>query len=378
MNEKRSDNSRIRTILVVIVFVVVIGGFFVMSRIITPPDISQSERRPLAKLPALTSESFVSAKYMTDFETWAADSFALRESLRTLRAQTVFRVFRLSDKDGLYIGDSGAGKIDKIREDSWRRSCQKICLLAERIESENIYVAFIPDKSIYAGNWMPGFDLDLANSIFEEEMSGLHRIDLASAIKSEDFYRTDLHVSQTSLSGIMDALGAEMNFEPIVWTYTESAGDFFGVYPGQLALQMHPDIMTYVRQMEPYVDVKYLDPSDGQMKEGSLYDADAFFGVDPYDFFLSGPQPLIVLESSVGPENPFKSDSRRELILFRDSFGSSIAPLFIGAYEKITLVDLRYIDSRLLDEYIDLSADADVLFLYSSQILNNPEVLLIR
>ena len=378
MNEKQTDNSRIRTILVIIVFIVVIGGFFIMSRIITPPDISQSERRPLAKLPVLTSESFVSAKYMADFETWAADSFALRESLRTVRAKTVFRVFRLSDKDGLYIGDSGAGKIDKIREDSWRRSCQKICLLAERIKSENIYVALIPDKSIYAGKWMPGFDLDLANSILEEEMSGYHRIDLASVIKSEDFYQTDLHMSQTSLSGIMDALGAEMNFKPLTWSYVESIGDFFGVYTGQLALPMPPDTMTYVRQMEPYVDVKYLDPSDGQMKGGPLYDTEAFSGVDPYSFFLSGPQPLIVLELYGAPDNPFKSDNGRELILFRDSFGSSIAPLFIGAYQKITMIDLRYIDSRLLDEYVDVSADADVLFLYSSQILNNPDVLLIR
>ena len=83
---------------------------------------------------------------------------------------------------------------------------------------------------------------------------------------------------------------------------------------------------------------------------------------DPYEFFLSGPISLLTME------NP-ATEGSRELILFRDSFGSSIAPLLLDGYSKITLVDIRYIHPDLLGKFIDFQG-CDVLFLYSSLVLN--------
>lgn len=84
--------------------------------------------------------------------------------------------------------------------------------------------------------------------------------------------------------------------------------------------------------------------------------------MDKYDIFLSGPTPLISIENK-------KAQTDKELLLFRDSFGSSIAPLLIENYSKITLIDLRYISNELLEKYIDFN-NQDVLFLYSIQVLN--------
>ena len=55
--------------------------------------------------------------------------------------------------------------------------------------------------------------------------------------------------------------------------------------------------------------------------------------------------------------------------MFRDSFGSSIAPLLVENYKKIILIDLRYISSKILGSYIEFK-DQDVLFLYSTVVLN--------
>ena len=83
--------------------------------------------------------------------------------------------------------------------------------------------------------------------------------------------------------------------------------------------------------------------------------------------FFPVPVPLITIE------NPnYKSD--RELIIFRDSFGSSIAPLLAGGYAKITLVDIRYLRADLLDRFIEFK-NQDVLFLYSTSVLNHSETL---
>ena len=64
-------------------------------------------------------------------------------------------------------------------------------------------------------------------------------------------------------------------------------------------------------------------------------------------------------------------------LIFRDSFGSSIVPLLVPFYKKITLVDLRYINMNLVNNYITFN-NQDVLFLYSTLIVNNSFILKIN
>lgn len=80
-------------------------------------------------------------------------------------------------------------------------------------------------------------------------------------------------------------------------------------------------------------------------------------GNDPYELFLSGSISLLSIE------NP-NAETDRELIVFRDSFGSSLAPLLAEGYAKITLADIRYLPSSQMGKLLDFT-DADVLFLYS-------------
>ena len=83
--------------------------------------------------------------------------------------------------------------------------------------------------------------------------------------------------------------------------------------------------------------------------------------------FLSGSRSLLTIE------NP-NSRTDRELILFRDSFGSAMAPLLLADYAKITLVDLRYIPIDRLDRFLDFHGQ-DVLLLYSIPVLNNSQTI---
>lgn len=89
--------------------------------------------------------------------------------------------------------------------------------------------------------------------------------------------------------------------------------------------------------------------------------------MDGYDVFCAGAQSVVTIESPLA-----KTD--RELILFRDSFGSSLAPLFLEGYRRVTLVDLRYLSSSLLEQFVDFHGQ-DVLFLYSTSLLNSGMLL---
>jgi len=87
------------------------------------------------------------------------------------------------------------------------------------------------------------------------------------------------------------------------------------------------------------------------------------YGKDPYEMFLSGTSALIEIE------NP-NAKSDKELVIFRDSYASSIAPLLVEGYSRVTLVDIRYIQSSFLGNFVEFD-NQDVLFLYSTSLINN-------
>ena len=102
-------------------------------------------------------------------------------------------------------------------------------------------------------------------------------------------------------------------------------------------------------------------------KTGSIYDMTKLDSRDLYDVYLSGAKALLTIE------NP-NAGTGRELVIFRDSFGSSIAPLLLTDYAKVTLVDIRYVQPELLEQYLDFHGQ-DVLFLYSTLVLNSSAAL---
>ena len=64
------------------------------------------------------------------------------------------------------------------------------------------------------------------------------------------------------------------------------------------------------------------------------------------------------------------ADTGKELVVFGDSFARSLLPLMTEGYAKITLIDIRYLPSAYVGNYVTFS-DQDVLFLYSTSVLNN-------
>ena len=73
-------------------------------------------------------------------------------------------------------------------------------------------------------------------------------------------------------------------------------------------------------------------------------------------------------------EENTENKTGRELVVFRDSFASSFVPLLVEGYDKITLIDTRYISPKILSQYIEFN-DQDILFLYSTSIINNSYTL---
>ena len=103
-------------------------------------------------------------------------------------------------------------------------------------------------------------------------------------------------------------------------------------------MNIEPDTLTYLYDNNEKISVTHLEYG-----QKSMYDTEKLTSLDSYDVFLSGPSSYIEIENKSVIDGS-------TLILFRDSFGSSIAPLLTPYYNKIIVVDLRYIDFNIVKE----------------------------
>lgn len=335
-------------------------------------EASRSERRPLEQLPEITAETLLSGSFMTDFEAYTQDQFPLRDEFRTLKA--VFSQYGLMQKDNndIYVADGYAAKlIYPLRENQVQNAAAKLTSLYEtyfKDTNAKVYLAAIPDKGHFLADAHGYLSLDFARmtELLREHTPWAEYIDLTGTLSLESYYRTDTHWRQEALlptaQALADAMGADIAADYETVTVDTP---FYGVYYGQAALPMQPDTLQYLTS-DTLNACTVTNFETG--RTGAVYDLEKLSGTDPYDVFLSGATPLLQVQ------NP-QQDNGRELVVFRDSFGSSIIPLLIEGYETVTIVDTRYIMPAFVGQFVEFSDDADVLFLYSSLLLNESNAL---
>lgn len=345
------------------------GGAWWLLR--APDAVSVSERRPLAGRPKLTAETLMNGEWMDDLEAYSLDQFPLRDAFRTLKARFRLDVFRQKDNNGIFVSNGHVGKQEyPLRERSVIKAADKIDSVTEQYLADTncrVFAAVIRDKNAaFDGSGCPPrMDYERIEALFSESLDSATYLELGNILTLDDFYTTDPHWRQESLTPVLERLGEGMGFayvEPeLTW---HSLSPFYGAYYGQSALPLAPDTLVYGTNAA-------LDACTNTDLEKNtvtpLYQPELIDGMDGYDVFLGGASALQVLENPNGTTG-------RELVLFRDSFGSSIAPLLLTVYDRVTLVDLRYIHPDHLGAFLTFE-DQDVLFLYSTLILNQAEVL---
>ena len=364
-----------KLIVLAVIFFVITAACWVWP----DSEISGAERRKLAQMPQLNVENVMNGSFMSDFENYTLDQFPLRNQLRSLKALAEYNLFQKKDNNNLYEVDGYVAKIlYPYNPNSVSHAAKKFGEIYENFlegNCENIYVSVIPDKGDYLSyeNGYPSFDTNWMATSLHSAMSYAKLIPLYDYMELDDFYKTDSHWRQEELLDVMKVFGSIMDlpYASQLGEMTETVTateDFHGVYYGQSALPL------------PAETIKYLtwDEIDGCKafnfelnKEVEVYQTDKLTDRDPYDFYLGGAAALITVENPAAAQRAEEAgEEPRELILFRDSFGSSIAPLFLADYAKVTLVDIRYMQSSMLDQFIEFGGQ-DVLFLYGASMIND-------
>lgn len=333
-------------------------------------EMSISERRKLQQMPALTAQTILDGRFMTQFETYSQDQFPLRDSFRRLKAVVSYGVVRRLDNNGIYLAQGSAAKLEyPLNEASVEKAVAKFQSIYDRYlkdSSGKIVFSVVPDKSFYLAdaNGYPSMDYEAMFSAFRE-IPWADYVDLTPALSADSYYRTDTHWRQECLLDAAALLAQSLDVDIRAdFTPVKLERPFYGVYYGQAALPMKPDELWVLESDSLYACTTY---NIENRKTAQVYDKEKLSSRDLYDVFLSGPVSVLTVE------NP-AANTEKELIVFRDSFGSSMVPLLIPGYAKVTLVDIRYLPTDKLGEFVEFG-NQDVLFLYSTLVLNQSSML---
>lgn len=353
--------DKTKNILISIIFIFSIILIFILNILAKDKQVSETERRKLATFPEITIQKVLNGDVSDKLEKYTTDQFIARDFFRSIKSFFNFNLYMQKDNNNLFKKDGAIYKMEyPLNENNIIKSTERINNVYERyLKGMNAYYAIIPDKNYYLKNDEHlKVDYNQLKTIMNSKLSNMKYIDIWNSLNLEDYYRTDLHWKQENLQEVVETIQNDMNLEKTNSNYEiNNRGNFYGAYYGQLASKIEPDILYTLTNetLDNCITYNY-----EKQRQGRIYEE--INSSDKYDIYLSGATALISIE------NP-NAKTNKELLLFRDSFGSSIAPLLAENYGKITLIDLRYISSDLIEKYIEFE-DQDVLFLYSSLILN--------
>lgn len=365
--------NQVKNTVVTVIISLFLLVTFLMCIFRQPADISVSERRPLAQLPDFTWEEIVDGTNIDEFEDYTLDQFPLRDTFRSIKAWVQFNIFRQMDNNDIYVVDGTVSKLEyPLKPDMVTYATNHWKTIYEKYLADTdakIYYSVVPDKNYFIAeeNGYPALDYEGMVEQLNGQIDYMTYINIFDCLEIGDYYKTDSHWSQDKILDVADRLASEMGIrEKLSFNFTtHQLSPFYGVYHGQSALSMAPDTITYLTN--DVIEAATVFNFETK-KTTSIYDLEKFNGTDPYDVFLSGAAAYLTIENPNAVEE-------RELIIFRDSFGSSLTPLLIEGYSKITVLDTRYIMSQMLGSVVDFSTADDVLFIYSASIINSSTAL---
>ncbi|MGN0447929.1 MAG: DHHW family protein [Acutalibacteraceae bacterium] len=362
--------TKIKNILIVLMFSLVCFGGSLWLFLAPDKEISQWERRKLQQMPEITLSSLTDGTFMRDFEKYLTDQFPLRDDFRSLKAKMHFDILRQKDNGGIYVENGYASKIDAVIDNTSVSNFEKkIKDLYESYLKDTdckAYYTIVPDKNRFLAEkgGYPHFDYGEMYSLIDSKLSFMEKIEIDDLLSIDCYYTTDTHWRQEKILPVAEKIRDAMGMGRLSSFTEKNTGEFYGVYYGQSALPLPAEKLSYLTN-DVIENSAAINHETGETT--AVYNLEKLMAIDPYDIFLSGAVPIIEIENPDGEKG-------RQLIIFRDSFGSSLAPLLIEGYSKVTLIDTRYIVPSMVGNFVEFE-NQDVLFIYSTMMVNNSQGL---
>ncbi len=339
--------SKRYALFLTLLFALFLGSLSVASALTPDKTFSELENRSLAQRPALTLKSLRSGEFMSDYESYVTDQFAVRDSWIAAKAYLEKAVGK-QENNGVYFCDD-ATLISRFDAPDEKRLTNNINYVNQFAEKSPVPVTFglIPTQaSIWAHKLpqgAPNYDQSLVMSQAAQSTTARF-VDLTSVLSQHKdepiFYRTDHHWTSLGAYYGYVALSEVLGYTPVPlenYTKTTVSTEFYGtVFSSSGVRWVKPDeIDIYVPEEGVTVTSHTYDNKGNPIEEPrQLYDESYLSKKDKYSMFLGGQQPLGVVKTG--------NTDKPKLLLIRDSYSDSLVPFLTPHFSEIHLMDFRY------------------------------------
>ena len=358
---------------VIILFLLLVFGFTAVSMVWPDRTFSENENRVLASAPEFSVKNLFEGKFMSDYEKYITDQFFLRDEWIQLKTLTEMALNK-QDINGVYMGKDGylieRHEDSEIDFEMLAKSKDYLTKFVEkfagRLGADHVKVMLVPTASEVLLDKLPSFAEGFDQNGMIDEVYGMlpegTTIDVRDVLKDHSdeyiFYKTDHHWTSLGAFYAYQAFCEAMGFEvPTLEdaTFTEVSNEFLGTVYSKLNLNISKDSMHTVTL--PNTPSKIQMTLDMAEKFDTLYNDEFLSQKDKYSYYLDGNHALTEIASN--------SEGEGTLLIIKDSYSHCFAPMTLGNYEKVYLVDFRYFNMPI-SQFIMQNRVTDILVLYNA------------
>lgn len=355
-----------------LVFLLIIGGFTIASLLKPDRYFSESEKRYLARKPEFSAKTLFSGEYAKDYEEYITDQFVFRDGFISLKT-SVERLAGKKDINGVYLAkDDYLIEVHPDSEIDAEKSAKNADRLVQFVENaaesegiQSVSVMIVPTAVITYQSKLPAFATTWDQNGYIDGIAkriGPHFIDVRQELQNHAqeyiYYRTDHHWTTYGAYLAYAYWMRQLGEEPLdgkEFNIRAVEDNFLGTIYSKLNYAPRADVIEVYEAPQDYsYEVIYNQGADVQY---TLYDEAALETKDQYTFFLKGNNPLVEINSNV--------QNGRTLLIIKDSYAHCFAPFAANHYEKVVMIDLRYLKkpvASIMEEY----GVTDILVLYNA------------
>lgn len=383
MNIKTSKN--IEDLITVITILSILFMLFFISFIKSDVQFSPNENRKMTLFPNVSVESISSGNFMEEFEQYSQDQIIARDKFMEIKSQIELLMGK-KDNGKVYFGKEGyLFQIDKIDYKQLQKNIDYVSQFMNNVNTINrqinTSILIAPTQTEIMGEYLPKYAIvpkeeEIIERINEKISNHTNIVEvLRQKSKEYLYYRTDHHWTTLGAYYAYEKWANDNGFEilpPQDFIFQTVSKGFYGTSYSRGGIKVEPDyIQKWTRREEPNFSMKIVSNREEKVMD-SIYDEKYMKLKDQYGYFLSGNNPLIIIEKKNNIENRNNNVTDndnsgmhdRNLLLIKDSYAHCFVPFLTQHFDKIVAVDMRYYRESPLN-LIDEHEITDVMFLYN-------------
>lgn len=366
----------------IILFFSFLFSFGLLTFILPKDEFSDIENRSLEKFPSFSFAEITNRDFITGFESYFSDHFAMRSKWISIKTDTELVLGKTLVNDVYFADNMLIPHVDEPDLSLADKNAEAVNKFAEKHDIP-VYMMIAPTSSgIYYDTLpknAPQYNQKSYIEYFYNRLSdSVSKLDVYSSLYSiRDeyiYYRNDHHWTTSGAYGAYSASVGRMGLTPVSYSgydIEHASSDFYGaLYSRVLSKKYSADSIDIFHRNNGN-SVLSVAINDGSSEEiyDNMYFREYLSAKDKYSTYLGENVPLIKINTDI--------QGGKKLLVIKDSYANCFIPFLTQHYSEIAVVDMRKLDalSFVLENYIEFDSYSQVLILYNADTLSEDDDL---